>query len=45
MTRRITLREAYRGLRNEGVWPLSAAIAAVVWVIAGVEVEFEDEPA
>lgn len=42
-TRPIKLREAYRGLRNLGVGPASAAFVAVVWVLVGVEVDIEPE--
>lgn len=43
-TRPITLREAFRGLRNKGLGPMQAGFVAVVWVIAGVQIEVTDSP-
>lgn len=36
MSRVITLREAYTVNRRRGVWPVVAALVAIVWVVMGV---------
>lgn len=43
MTRPITWCEAYRGLRNEGVFPIAAVIVATVWVLARVKIEMGEQ--
>ena len=41
MERPITLREAYRGLRNLGCDRFTAGFLALVWVLKGVKVSDE----